>query len=477
MNTIDIDLLGFLDLYFSEEEIDRRCPMAVAFSGGSDSLALLHALPGIIGQESIDAFYVNHHLRPAEELESEIARNRENCRIIGVRFTVLDLKAGRVVDEARRRGRGIEEAARLLRYEALAEACREREIPYLLTAHNSDDQLETLLMRIGQGSSLSALGGIRRRRDLGGVELLRPLLEVSHGELEAYVAGKGLVWSQDSTNQEGRFLRNALRHEVKKPLLTLFPNARWAAHVLTTRFTKVSRLLERLTDEAMEKEVGLFDDVVAFSLRWYYDLDAALQELVIYRMVAHLLKGGERISRTTYLRIAYALDDFIWGRRTVYVCDDLQMKYKMGTVFITVIEPTWSFCTRLVDPTLVRSIPISEGIEIVIGKITKRSVYPKALQIDASSLKNPVIRSVIASDEIALEGGTVRVGKLLSSMGITRHQRPSVPVLVDQSGVVAVFGAAFGGRDRLAVRFKAPLAHGFTNIYSSSRRDVYCEDE
>ena len=182
-------------------------------------------------------------------------------------------------------------------------------------------------------------------------DLLRPLLEVSHGELEAYVAGKGLVWSQDSTNQEGRFLRNALRHEVKKPLLTLFPNARWAAHVLTTRFTKVSRLLERLTDEAMEKEVGLFDDVVAFSLRWYYDLDAALQELVIYRMVAHLLKGGERISRTTYLRIAYALDDFIWGRRTVYVCDDLQMKYKMGTVFITVIEPTWSFCTRLVDPT------------------------------------------------------------------------------------------------------------------------------
>ena len=476
MNIIEMDIPGYLDLYFSEELIDRRQMMAVAFSGGSDSLALLHALAGLIQKDSVEAFYVNHHLRPEEELESEIARNRENCRIIGVRFTVLDLKAVTVAEEARQRGRGIEEAARLLRYEALSEACREREIPYLLTAHNSDDQLETLLMRIGQGSSLSALGGIRRRRDLGGVELLRPLLETSHGELEAYVAEKGLVWSQDSTNREGRYLRNALRHEVKKPLLALFPNARYAAYVLTTRFTKVSRLLETLTDEAME-EVGLHDDVVAFSLRWYYGLDPVLQELAIYRIAAHLLGGGERISRNTYSRIAYGLDEFIWGTLTAYECDGLRMTYTMETVIISVIEPVWSYCIRLVDPTSARSIAISEDHEIVIRKNTKRARDPNALQIDASSLNNPVIRSAIASDEIALEGGTMRVGKLLSSMGITRHQRPSVPVLVDQSGVVAVFGAAFGGRDRLAVRFKAPLAHGFTNIYSSKRRDIYSEDE
>ncbi len=478
MPTMDSDAVGFLDLFFSEEEIDRREPMAVAFSGGSDSLALLHALVDLLGTERIEAFYVNHRLRPEEELEREIARNAENCRIIGVRFTVLDLKAGSVAAEAKRRGRGVEEAARLLRYEALSQACRDREIPYLLTAHNSDDQLETLLMRIGQGSSLSALGGIRSRRDLGGVELLRPVLEMSHAELAAYAADNGLVWSEDSTNREERYLRNALRSEVKKPLLALFPNARFAARILTTRFAKVSRLLEKLTDEAMEEEkVGLLDGVVVFSLYWYYHLDPALQELVIYRMAAHLIGGEDRISRIIYYHIDYALEEMIYGRKVSWEAGPLRMRYKNQQVYIEMIAPVWSYCMSLADPTKARSIRLSEGEEIVIARISKKTQYPNALQIDATALRNPVIRSYLSSDEIALEGGTVRVTKLLSSMGIEGHRRPSVPVLVDQSGVVAVFAAAFGGRDRLAVRFKAPLAHGFTNIYSSNRRNVFSEDE
>lgn len=318
--------------------------------------------------------------------------------------------------------------------------------------------------------------GIRRRRDLGSVELLRPVLEASHSELAAYATEQGLTWSEDSTNREARFLRNAVRSEVKKPLLALFPNARYAANVLTSRFIKVSRLLEKLTDEAME-EVGLFDDSVAFSLRWYYDLDPALQELIIYRMAAHLIGDGKRISRTVYHHLSYALDEIIWGRLTVYEGAGLRVSFTHQTVILTAIEQEWSYCMSLAEPTRSRSIPLPPDIEIVIQRLSRRTQFPTALQIDGASLKSPVIRSALPSDEIALEGGTMRVTKLLSAMGITPSRRLQVPVLVDQSGVVAVFGAALGGRDRLAVRFKAPLAHGFTNIYSSKRRDIYSEDE
>jgi tRNA(Ile)-lysidine synthase len=476
MATIDDQVLGFLDLFFSEEEIDRTEAMAVAFSGGSDSLALLCALTALLGNDDIDAFYVNHHLRPAAELEAEIARNEENCRTIGVRFTLIDLGKGAVATEAKRRGRGIEEAARQLRYEALARACRERSIPYLLTGHNSDDQLETLLMRIGQGSSLSALGGIRRTRDLGGVMLLRPMLEVTHAELAEYAADKGLVWSQDSTNREDRYLRNALRSQVKKPLLSLFPNAHQAAYTLTTRFQHVSRLLEQLTDTAMA-EVTSDDGVVLFALRWYLTLEPALRELVIYRMAALLIGSDDRISRMVYYHIAGGIEEILRGEWTVREMGNLRMRYKYGTVIITTIEPSWSFCMSLSDPTTTRSIPISDHVALDIRTAGRSSRYPNALKINATALKAPVIRSVLASDVIALEGGTMRVNKLLSAMGISSYQRPLVPVLVDQSGVVAVFAAALGGRDRIAVRFKAPLAHGFTNIYSSNRRDIYSEDE
>jgi len=88
-----------------------------------------------------------------------------------------------------------------------------------------------------------------------------------------------------------------------------------------------------------------------------------------------------------------------------------------------------------------------------------------------------VLRSVQLSDEICLEGGTVKVTKLLSSYKIPKHLYPLVVVLADRSGLVAVFARFLGGRDRLAKRFKAPLARRLTNIYSSNKRNNCSEIE
>lgn len=90
------------------------------------------------------------------------------------------------------------------------------------------------------------------------------------------------------------------------------------------------------------------------------------------------------------------------------------------------------------------------------------------LRIDGTVLENPVLRLSRDGDEFAGEGGTANVAKILSSQGLPPALR--VPVLVDRSGIVAIFARVYGGRDRLAKRFKAPLARRLTNIYSVSRR-------
>ena len=140
-------------------------------------------------------------------------------------------------------------------------------------------------------------------------------------------------------------------------------------------------------------------------------------------------------------------------------------------ITLSPIAVLWSYCLPLDEPMKAQRIALPGDAEVVIREFVEGYWDTDALRIDASSLKDPVIRSAQGGDEIALSGGTMRVAKLLSSMKVALHQRGSVPILVDRSGVVAVFARAFGGRDRIAERFKAPLAHPFTNIYSSNRRN------
>jgi len=141
-------VLEKVDSFLAEHHIDRHERIGVAFSGGSDSLALLLALAQLYEPHLLHVMYVQHHLRPDSELEAEIALNRENCQKLGVPLHVLDLGKGRVEQSAASRKGGIEEAARHLRYEALYSECSQAGCSYLATAHNADDRLETLLMRL-----------------------------------------------------------------------------------------------------------------------------------------------------------------------------------------------------------------------------------------------------------------------------------------------------------------------------------------
>lgn len=186
--------------------------VVVGFSGGPDSTALAHLLLEKIQRERILLAHVNHMLRGEEAQRDEAAAQAFAGRY-GLRFAVLrkDIQA-----MAEQEGLGLEECGRRVRYDFFA-SLAPGENDRILTAHNGDDNVETILFNLCRGTSLRGLCGIPPRRG----KILRPLLSVSREEIQAYCRANGLSFVTDSSNACEDFARNRIRRRVV-PLLKDF---------------------------------------------------------------------------------------------------------------------------------------------------------------------------------------------------------------------------------------------------------------
>lgn len=193
----------------------RDVNVAVAISGGADSTALLRALADLKsrhrGEGRLFALHVDHQLRGAES-DGDARWCAALCDSLAIRLQVI---VGDPRPIAAEEGDGLEAAARQLRYRLLAEAAEQGGGRYLATAHTQDDQVETVLFRMLRGSGLRGLAGIPRRRALSGsLTLIRPLLSCSRAAIGEYLASLDQDFRLDSSNQDRRFTRNRLRHDL-----------------------------------------------------------------------------------------------------------------------------------------------------------------------------------------------------------------------------------------------------------------------
>lgn len=475
MPTTDATVVREIESFLFKHGIPSDAGIAVAFSGGCDSLALLVALKAIHPKRPLLALYVNHQLRDDEELKQELLLNKANCEALAVALRVLDLGKDRVAGLASRKGGGIEDAARTLRYEALSEACRNAGFRYLATAHHADDQLETVLMHLFHASSVISMQGIQPvRRISDELSLIRPAISLEHSCLEQYLRTKGLCWSEDSSNKEHSFLRNAIRHTLVPQIRTLFPEPYQAVQRMSDRFSLVGRLLEDLVAGAMGN-VNFHDDTMTFPLEQFQALHPSVAELFLYQLALRF-EGEKRISHGLIGRLISALSSSTQTSRWVIESTNMRISLSKSYVVWKRIEQVWNFCLPLERPSDAQILDVGNQVEFSIQD-EDPTIDATLLRIDATMLDEPVLRSAADSDVIALEAGVVNVKKLLAHYKIDRAKHPAVPVLADRSGVVAVFARPFGGRDRLAKRFKAPLARRLTNIYSSNKRNDCSEIE
>jgi tRNA(Ile)-lysidine synthase len=209
----------------------RPTTLVIGFSGGRDSTALLDLCQRLRQARvpefrNVLAVHVHHGLHPqADQWAAHCART---CAALGVPF-----ESRRV--EVKRRGRGIEAAARDARYEALADAARKARARFVLTAHHLDDRLETFLIQWLRGAGPEGLAAFPATRAFGegqGKEplaLVRPLIDVDRRSIDAYVDARGLTYIEDSSNTDTALLRNALRAGVLPALDAARPGFRKAA--------------------------------------------------------------------------------------------------------------------------------------------------------------------------------------------------------------------------------------------------------
>ncbi len=192
---------------------DRVC---VAVSGGADSVALLRVLLELRAELGIVVFvaHFNHQLRgeesDADELfVAELAHEHDRPFFAGRADVRTYADANKL---------SLEHAARELRYAWLTDLAKQERFDAIATAHNSDDQAETVLMKFLRGAGSRGLAGIHPVLTREGVRIIRPLLETERSEIERYLYALNQPWREDHTNHDTQFTRNRIRHELL-PLL------------------------------------------------------------------------------------------------------------------------------------------------------------------------------------------------------------------------------------------------------------------
>lgn len=217
--------------------------IVIGLSGGADSVLLTYLLLQRFGCERLHAVHVNHGIR-GEEADRDEAFVKAFCVFHKLRLSVLKKDVPQI---AKTTGEGIEECARRVRYEAFAEISGEDGM--IATAHNADDQAETVLMNLVRGSGPRGVCGIPAQRG----NIVRPLLLLSRAEVEFLCSGFGLDFVVDSTNLTTDYTRNRLRHLVLPELKGINPRLTEAVSRFTQSASLQADFMQQEAERLLEK--------------------------------------------------------------------------------------------------------------------------------------------------------------------------------------------------------------------------------
>lgn len=238
-------------------DLPDAAPLALAVSGGADSTALMLAAAQLVERERLHVLTVDHGLRSAAAEEAKQVANWAHS---------LGLRHGTLRWQDAKPQAGIQAAAREARYRLMTDWCTDNDIQHLITAHTMDDQAETVLMRLKRGSGVDGLAGMARCSWRSGVQLLRPLLDVTHAELVDSLQQAGHPWFEDPSNEDQQYERIRIRANAK----TLD-----GLGLSKDKLAATARRMTRARDALEQATQGLLTDCAAVSELGFCELHAA----------------------------------------------------------------------------------------------------------------------------------------------------------------------------------------------------------
>ena len=388
-----------------------------AVSGGADSVALLFGMYLLRERLGItlSAAHFNHHLR-LEESDRDEQFVRDFCSRYDIPLSVgsAQVAAGK---------KGLEAAAREARYAFFATLPGK-----IATAHTADDNAETVLMHLVRGTGLLGLGGIS---PVNG-NIIRPMLTVTRQEVLAFLEEYCLPHVEDSSNQTDDFLRNRLRHRVM-PLL-IEENPRLAENL--------SQMAMELRQDAQALELdGKMPPVVELC-----KMNPALRSRKISRF---LKENGVSEPERSHIR---AVESLVFSEKPsakVNLPGGVTIAREYGRLLVLENRPLPEAVTLL--PGEVLQLP-QWGLAVSYLNAEEIINTKEIFTVNASG--PVVLRSRQAGDSIRLNAGTCTLKKLFIDRKIPAHQRPYIPVLADEQGVLGVWSIG-ANVDRLATELPA----------------------
>ena len=413
-----------------------------ALSGGADSCALLLLLKECYANAEIRAFHVNHMIR-GEEADRDEEHCRALCGRLGVPFAV---KKTDVPAMAEKLSLGLEEAARTARYSAFDEyrnslLAEGKKDVLFATAHNADDNLETLIFNLIRGSGTHGLSGIAPRRGY----IVRPMLPLSSEEIRNFMRSRGESFVTDSTNADTSYTRNKIRTQVIPILRTVSPaceRAAYSASLLVRRddeylFSEAQKAAGGRTSAPVSDIAALPDPVLSRAVMLMYsearggrtDLRSSQVEECM-----RLIREGKRSEVSLPAGVSMYISDGNIAfaptekKETAPFCEKLV--FSGGCDFFDF--PEQGFAIALSDPYL--PCPISPP-----GKnIYKISIHTS---INFDKINEAIfIRNRLPGDKIVSGKMTKKVKKLLNAAHAA--DRDSIPVFCDADGIFYIPGIA-----------------------------------
>lgn len=423
-------------------EMLRTKRIAVAVSGGSDSMALLHF---VIENKFTDFFVVNfeHGIRGESSIkDSDFVLNY--CKDRNIQCRVVPLNT---LDEVARLGLTVEETARKLRYEYFDTLLKD-DVDYVLLAHHKQDQVETILMRIFRGTGIDGLEGIKQINN----GIVRPFLYTDKSDIMAYIKENNIPYVEDETNQQNVYTRNFIRNELLPKIKEKYPKAEDSI----VRLADIARGVNEYLDKQISVEI-YDENTVAISA------DIVDKELLVRAVKkAYLTLGITKDIETRHYELILKLQglnngvylDMPYKTRAYKEYDKIVIEKIADNQNINILLELPLKCDILHDK--VRIVRVDGNVDVKNG-----------LYFDGDKIpKGAVLRYRKPEDYFTkFGGGTKSLGDYFTDKKIPIRLRDKIVVCAHESEVLFIVGVAISDKVKIDNKSK--------NIYEITTEKKY----
>ena len=428
----------------------------LSLSAGKDSMAMLNIL--FACQKKIDfsiaIFHLNHLTRQKEsDLDQKFLQSIAKKLKIKIYLRKYDFS------KKQKSQLSFEEQARKIRYQYLDDIAKRDNFNKIATAHNKDDQVETILMRIFSGTGLYGLQGIKKQR----LNIIRPLLSLTSEEIYQFLKFKQLEWREDSSNLQNKYLRNHLRNELIPLIKKKFPGLNKSIVNLGVFAQENHSLFEIIGARgAFDSPQAIFDKLSARDGIYEIELNSLDENIILIKhLISQIIRKNfqQDINQKMMAQVSKNIkvdraNLILYENKQILIekIYDQNPKIRISNPFnnkdlnknIGLKSAEWQYTIKGINKIAEKKINLKEIEQNLILKLVDYNFFAKNkknknysfLKID-NNINSLLIRNRRQGDKISLKSGTKKIKELFIEKKLSKRQKEATPLVIINSKIVA----------------------------------------